>query len=112
MFKICHLASPTLTIVHQSNYSVCFPEAAEDPASHFTGIMIGTTCGIIFIVLTVLAVAHTRKLRLRRAQLRRTDVASTVSFDHDVHQLNAPPSYVTGECVIRVTAVTRLSIRA
>lgn len=64
--------------------------------------MIGTTCGIIFIVLSVLAVFHTRKLRLQRAQSRRSEVASTVSFD--VHHANAPPSYETG-----ITGIFRLS---
>lgn len=53
--------------------------------------MIGTTCGIIFIVLSVVAVFHTRKLRLGRAQSRRSEVASTVSFD-----VNAPPPYEIG----------------
>ena len=56
--------------------------------------MIGTTCGIIFIVLSVLAIFHTQKLRRQRAQSRRSEVASTASFD--VHQANAPPSYETG----------------
>ena len=56
--------------------------------------MIGTTCGIIFLVLSVLAVFHTRKLRRQREQSRRSEVASTASFD--VHQANAPPSYETG----------------
>lgn len=57
--------------------------------------MIGATCGIIFIVLSILAVFHTRKLRRQRAQSRRSEVASTASFD--VHQANAPPSYETGK---------------
>lgn len=56
--------------------------------------MIGTTCGIIFIVLSVLAVFHARKRRMRRAMEQRSDMASTMSFD--VHQANAPPSYETG----------------
>lgn len=68
-------------------------EKAQETRNHFTGIMIGTTCGIIFIVLSVLAVFHTRKLRLQREQSRRSEVASTASFD--VHQANAPPSYET-----------------
>ena len=70
---------------------------AAERRNHFTGIMIGTTCGVIFIVLSVLAVFHTRKLRIQRAQSRRSEVASTASFD--VHQANAPPSYDTGIAV-------------
>ena len=66
-----------------------------DSSGHFTGIMIGTTCGIIFIVLSALAVFHTRKMRLRRAQTWRSDGTSTLSLD--VHQANAPPSYETGQ---------------
>ena len=62
--------------------------------------MIGSTCGIIFIVLSVLAVFHTRKLRIRRALSRRSDVASTISLDG--HQANAPPSYETGTVSLRV----------
>ena len=67
---------------------------AAERRNHFTGIMIGTTCGVIFIVLSVVAVFHTRKLRIQRAQSRRSEVASTASFD--VHQASAPPSYDTG----------------
>ena len=63
--------------------------------NHFTGIMIGTTCGIIFIVLSALAIFHTQKLRRQRAQSRRSEVASTASFD--VHQASAPPSYEAGK---------------
>lgn len=69
-------------------YSVENTEKPEEGRNHFTGIMIGTTCGIIVIVLSVVAVFHTRKLRLGRAQSRRSEVASTVSFD-----VNAPPPY-------------------
>lgn len=57
--------------------------------------MIGTTCGIIFIVLSALAIFHTQKLRRQRAQSRRSEVASTASFD--AHRANAPPSYETGK---------------
>lgn len=56
--------------------------------------MIGATCGVIFIVLSLLAVFHTRKLRRQRAQSRISEVASTVSFD--IHQANAPPAYDLG----------------
>ncbi|XP_048581018.1 bone morphogenetic protein 1 isoform X2 [Nematostella vectensis] len=74
-------------------YSEFDPKSDEEDnsRSQFTGIMIGTTCGIIFIVLSVLAVFHARKIRMRREQSRRCDAASTLSFD--VHQANAPPSY-------------------
>lgn len=74
-------------------YSVQSEEIAGDKRSHLTGIMIGSTCGIIFVVLCALAVVHTRKHRFQLAQSRRSEVASTVSFD--VHQANAPPSYET-----------------
>ena len=72
--------------------------------------MIGTTCGIIFIVLSALAIFHTQKLRRHRAQSRRSEVASTASFD--VHQANAPPSYETGKTSnwykqVSCTALTR-----
>lgn len=66
----------------------------EDRRSHLTGIMIGATCGIIFIVLCFLAVVHTRKHRFQRAHSRRSELTSTASFD--VHEANAPPSYATG----------------
>ncbi|XP_020900381.1 tolloid-like protein 1 isoform X2 [Exaiptasia diaphana] len=59
--------------------------------SHFTGIMIGTTCGIIFIVLSVLAVFHARKRRLRRALEQQVVMGSTISFDVN---LDPPPTYV------------------
>ena len=68
--------------------------------------MIGTTCGIIFIVLSALAIFHTQKLRRHRAQIRRSEVASTASFD--VHQANAPPSYETGKT--GVTGISGLSL--
>lgn len=66
----------------------------EDRRSHLTGIMIGATCGIIFIVLCFLAVVHTRKHRFQRAHSRPSELTSTASFD--VHEANAPPSYATG----------------
>ena len=81
---------------------------AAERRNHFTGIMIGTTCGVIFIVLSVLAVFHTRKLRIQRAQSRRSEVASTASFD--VHQANAPPSYDTGIAVCIQYRYSRLYI--
>lgn len=65
--------------------------------------MIGTTCGIIFIVLSALAIFHTQKLRRQRAQSRRSEVASTASFD--VHQANAPPSYEAGKTGINRSLV-------
>lgn len=65
--------------------------------------MIGTTCGIIFIVLSALAIFHTQKLRRQRALSRRSEVASTASFD--VHQANAPPSYETGKTGINRSLV-------
>ncbi|KAJ7394074.1 hypothetical protein OS493_003748 [Desmophyllum pertusum] len=74
-------------------FTIQSDKQAVQSRNHFTGIMIGTTCGIIFIVLSVLAVFHTRKLRRQREQSRRSEVASTASFD--VHQANAPPSYET-----------------
>lgn len=65
--------------------------------------MIGTTCGIIFIVLSALAIFHTQKLRRQRAQSRRAEVASTASLD--VHQAYAPPSYETGKTGINRSLV-------
>lgn len=69
--------------------------------------MIGTTCGIIFIVLSALAIFHTQKLRRQRAQSRRLEVASAASFD--VHQANAPPSYETGKTGI--TGINRFLLQ-
>lgn len=74
-------------------FTVQSDEKAGQTRNPFTGIMIGTTCGIIFIVLSALAIFHTQKLRRHRAQSRRSEVASTASFD--VHRANAPPSYET-----------------
>lgn len=74
-------------------YTVQSEEKAEDRRTHLTGIMIGATCGIIFIVLCFLAVVHTRKHRFQRAHSRPSELTSTASFD--VHEANAPPSYAT-----------------
>ncbi|PFX16991.1 tolloid-like protein 1 isoform X1 [Stylophora pistillata] len=72
-------------------FSVQSEKPDGETRNHFTGIMIGATCGVVFIVLSILAVFHTRKLRRQRAQSRISEVASTASFD--VHHVNAPPSY-------------------
>ena len=61
-----------------------------------TGVVIGTACGLVFLILTFLAICHSRHLTLlRRRGARRYEIASTDA--RDVIEERGPPSYNDGK---------------
>lgn len=69
-----------------------------------TGVVIGTACGLVFLILSFLAVCHSRRLHvLRRRDARRYEISSTSG--PDVVEEGAPPSYDAGTYTKRMVHV-------
>ena len=67
-----------------------------DMTQKVTGVVIGASCGLVFLILSVLAVCQSRRLNLIcRRQTPDYEMAST--GEQDAVEQEAPPSYEDGK---------------